>query len=139
MAKSTATSKGNTPKKRSTPGVNDFQFFEGPSAVSTLEPRVTIRKNGMLTLSRGAVEMLGADSTHVRFGIDPKTNSVGLQAVPSGTNGGYLLRSPKKGHSKIVDGKRFFTHLGLSFAKSQSFDAERFGDGIVGFRLPTNL
>ena len=138
MAKSTATSKGNTPKKNSTPGVNDFQFFEGATAGNASEPRFNIRKNGLLVLTCGAVEILGVDATHVRFGIDPKTNSVGLQAVPSGTTGSYLLRSPKKGSSKIVNGKRFFAHLGLSFPKSQSFAAESFGDGIVGFRLPVN-
>ena len=138
MGKATATSQNGTSKNGNSLDVNGFQFFEGATSENASEPRITIRKNGLLVLTRAAVEMLGHDATHVRLGIDPKTNSVGLQAVSAGTQGGYLLRSPKKGMSKIANGKRFFAHLGLSLDRSQSFDAESFGDGIVGFRLPVN-
>ncbi len=52
------------------------------------------------------------------------------------SQGRYRLRNQKNSASRLVDGKRFFAHHGLSFEKARSFDAEDFGEGLIGFRLP---
>jgi hypothetical protein len=38
--------------------------------------------------------------------------------------------------SSLVDGRRFLTHHGLKVEKAQTFPAEVFGEGIVGFSIP---
>lgn len=49
--------------------------------------------------------------------------------------GVYRLRNQKNGASRLVTGKRFFSHIGLTIEKARKFDAEAFDGGIVGFRL----
>ena len=129
MAKSTKSNETN-------PNTNGFQFFEGHSTISATTPQVTIRKNGLMVLTAAAVAMLGDDVTRVRFGFDPDSNSIGLQGASDDTKGSYLLRKQKHGASKTVDGRRFLAHLGVKFEKAESFNAEDFGGGIVGLRLP---
>lgn len=37
--------------------------------------------------------------------------------------------------SRLITGKRFFAHHGLTIEKARTFDAEAFDGGIVGFKL----
>ena len=115
---------------------NGFQFFEGTRRESNTAPRITVRRGGLMVLTPAAVEMLGDGATHVRIGFNPKTKAVAICNAPEEGNGRYRLRSQKNSASRLVDGKRFFAHHGLSFEKARSFDAEDFGDGLIGFRLP---
>jgi len=115
---------------------NGFQFFEGTRRESNTAPRITVRRGGLMVLTPAAVEMLGDGATHVRIGFNPKTKAVGICNAPEEGNGRYRLRNQKNSRSRLVDGKRFFAHHGLSFEKARSFDAEDFGDGLIGFRLP---
>ena len=114
-----------------------FEFFSGANTEGATLPRITIRRNGLLVLTQAAVEMLDRDTQHVRLGFNPKTGAVGIQNAPEGTSGRYLLRQQKNGRSRLVDGKRFFAHLGKTFDKAQTFPAEDFGGGIIGFKIPT--
>jgi hypothetical protein len=115
---------------------NGFTFFQGTPSHSASIPKVTIRRNGLLVLTQAAVNMLEKDGPRVQLGFNEKTNAIGLRSTSEAGNGSYLLRKPKKGSSRLVDGKKFLYHLGLSFDSAESFDAEDFGDGVVGFRLP---
>jgi hypothetical protein len=56
------------------------------------------------------------------------------RAAPKEAKGRYRLRSQTNG-SSLVDGRRFLAHHGVQVEKDQSFPAEAFGDGIVGFRF----
>ncbi len=115
---------------------NGFTFFKGTPSQSASIPRITIRRNGLLVLTQAAANMLDKDSLRVELGFNEKTKAIGLRGTSDPANGSYLLRKPKKGSSRLVDGKKFLAHLGLSFDSAESFDAEDFGDGVVGFRLP---
>ena len=111
-----------------------FAFFEG-ATTQNQEPRITVRRGGQIVLTPGAVRLLGDDVTHVQIGFNAKTRTVGIRPTSDTGRGRYRLRTPKSGQSRLVDGKGFFRHLGLHFEKAQSFDAQKFDHGIVGFHL----
>ena len=112
-----------------------FEFFEGPTTESTDVPRITVRRGGLMVLTRAAVEMLGEDTGQVQIGYNPQTRAIGLRAVEKGSKGCYRLREQRNSVSRLVDGKRVFAHHGLTVEKARSFDAQDFGDGVVGFVL----
>ncbi|MEM8994911.1 MAG: hypothetical protein AAGF23_08980, partial [Acidobacteriota bacterium] len=72
----------------------------------------------------------------VQVGYNPETRAVALRPVETDTKGAYRLRDQRNSVSKLVDGKRVFKHHGLTADASTSYDAEDFGDGLVGFTLP---
>ena len=113
---------------------NGFEFYQGTASESTT-PKITVRKGGQLVLTSGTVEMLGDDVNHVQLGYDVKTKVVGIRGAGEDAQGRYRLRSQKTGGSRLVTGKRFFAHNGLTIAKARTFDAEAFEGGIVGFCL----
>jgi hypothetical protein len=112
---------------------NQFDFFEGTRSESQT-PQVTVRRSGQMVLTPPAVAMLGDDVSHVQFGYDADTQAVALRAAPKGAKGRYRLRSQTNG-SSLVDGRRFLAHHGVTVEKAQSYPAEAFGEGIVGFRF----
>ncbi|MCH9647777.1 MAG: hypothetical protein K0U98_06030 [Deltaproteobacteria bacterium] len=112
-----------------------FEFFEGPTTESTDVPRITIRRGGLMVLTRAAVEMLGEGVGQVQIGYNPETRAIGLRAADNGARGSYRLREQRNSVSRLVDGKRFFAHHGLTVEKARSFGAQDFGDGVVGFVL----
>ena len=59
-----------TTRRRST--MSGFQFFEGTTE-SAAAARITVRKGGILVLTRAAVEMLGDDVAAVQVGYNPET------------------------------------------------------------------
>ena len=113
---------------------SSFDFFEGTRSENTA-PQITVRKSGQMVLTPPAVAMLGDGVTHVQFGYDAKSRTVALRPAPEGAKGRYRLREQPNGTS-LADGRRFCSHHGLEVEKARRFDAESFGDGIVGFRLP---
>lgn len=70
----------------------------------------------------------------VQLGYDTVTKAVGIRPAPEGARGRYKLRR-QANRSGLVDGRRFFAHRGLSLETVRTFDAEAFGQGIVGFRF----
>ncbi len=113
---------------------NGFEFYQGNASENT-SPRITVRKGGQLVLTSGAVAMLGDKVDHVQIGYDAKTKLVGIRGAGEDAQGRYRLRSQKTGGSRLVTGKRFFAHNGLTIEKARTFDAEAFDGGIVGFQL----
>jgi len=113
-----------------------FQFFEGTDTESTAVAKITVRRGGILVLTQKAVEMLGEGVTHVQVGYDTKSRAIGLRGAEPGTRGCYRLRQQGKSVSRLVDGKRVFAHHALKAEKAQSFEAQEFGDGVVGFTFP---
>lgn len=113
---------------------NDFNFYEGTASENTA-PKITVRKGGQLVLTSGAVDMLGDDITAVQLGFNAKTKVVGIRGAADDAQGRYRLRSQKNSGSRLVTGKRFFSHNGLTIEKAQTFDAEEYEGGIVGFQL----
>ena len=111
-----------------------FSFFEG-TKTQHVEPKITVRRGGLMVLTQGAVDMLGDDVTHVQLGYDDATKAIAFRAAPEDAKGRYLLRQQKNGSTRLVDGKRFLKHNGLKVEKARSFDVETFGDGLIGFTL----
>ena len=111
-----------------------FEFFLG-TKTENQAPRITLRKGGQLVLTEAAVRMLGQGVTHVQIGFNEKTQAVGLRPASEETEGRYRLRSQPTSTSRLVNGKRFFAHRGRALEKARTFDAEEFGDTIVGFHL----
>ncbi len=112
-----------------------FDFYEGPTTDSTSHPRITVRRGGLMVLTRAAAQMLGEGATHVQIGYNPETRAIGLRAADNGARGSYRLREQRNSVSRLVDGKRVFAHHGLTVDKARSFDAQDFGGGVVGFVL----
>ena len=127
----TATSKTAAPS---------FEFFEGNVSVSSSRPQITLRKGGLIVLSRATVDMLKGDApddvTHVQLAYNASNGSVGVRACELGTAGAYTLRSQKKNPARLIGGKRFFKHHDLHVTAAATYIAEDFGNGIVGFRFP---
>lgn len=115
-----------------------FEFYEGSVSEGTA-PKITVRKGGQLVLTSGAVEMLGDDIEFVQLGLDHKTGVVGIRAATEDAKGRYRLRAQKNSESRLVTGKRFFAHNDLTIEKAQTYDAEEFEGGIVGFKLIEEL
>ena len=88
-----------------------------------------------MVLTQAAVEMLGEGVERVQIGYNPETRAIGLRAADNGTRGSYRLREQRNSVSRLVDGKRVFAHHGLTVDKARTFDAQDFGDGVVGFVL----
>ena len=110
-----------------------FQFFEGAHTESKA-PQVTVRRSGQMVLTAAAVAMLGEGVTHVQFGFDADNRAVALRPAPKGAKGRYRLRAQTNG-SSLVDSRRFLAHHGVEQTKAETFPAEEFGGGIIGFRF----
>jgi len=89
-----------------------------------------------MVLTRAAVALMGEDVTQVQIGFNAETRAVGIRPAEEGAKGKYRLRPQNGSAKRLVDGKRFFAHLGIPIEKAASFDIEDFGDGIIGFYLP---
>lgn len=112
-----------------------FDFFEGTATAHSQEPRVTVRRGGLMVITPAAVEMLGDDVTHVQLGLNPKTNTVAIRKADAKAKGRYRLRTQKNSPMLLVGGKKFFAHHNLAIDKAESFDATQIADGLVGFTL----
>lgn len=112
----------------------NFEFFDGAYTRSTT-PTITIRKGGVLVLNGPAVDKLGDDVTHVEIGYDADKHAIGLRKAAENAPGRYLLRKQSKGDSRIINGKRMFTHHGLNAEKARTFDLEEYGKGLFGVTL----
>ena len=115
--------------------VTGFEFFQGNATESRTRPQITVRRGGLMVLTRAAVDLLGNDVTHVQLAHNPKTGAVGVRACDAEVSGCYRLRQQKNSPSWLVGGKRFFRHHDLDIDKARTYDAQEFGQGIVGFRL----
>ena len=115
---------------------NGFNFYEGAKTDSETTAQVTVRKGGQLVLTQAAVAMLGEGVEAVQVGFNPETRAIGIRAADETTQGRYRLRAQGSGTRRLVDGKRLFALNGVTIEKAQTFDAEDFGDGIVGVTLP---
>ncbi|HEX4953025.1 MAG TPA: hypothetical protein VF017_06490 [Thermoanaerobaculia bacterium] len=71
---------------------------------------------------------------HVQLGYDTVTRAVGIRPEPEGARGRYKLRR-QPNRSALLDVRRFFAHHVLSVGEPRTFDAEAFGQVIVGFRF----
>ena len=114
---------------------DDFEFFQGGASESRARPRITIRRGGLMVITKAAADMLGDDATHIQLAYNPKTGAIGLRACEPDVGGCYRLRQQGHSPSRLIGGKRFFRHHQLKIDKARTFDAEDFGRGIVGFRL----
>ena len=110
-----------------------FEFFEG-ARTDNRAPKITVRRSGQVSMTGAAVALLGEGVTAVQLGYDTTTKAVGIRPAPEGSRGRYKLRQ-QDNRSGLVDGRRFFAHHGLTLTEARTFDAEAFGQGIVGFRF----
>jgi hypothetical protein len=122
-----------------TPATPDFEFFQGNLSESRTRPQITVRKGGLMVLSRAAIELLGEGVTHVQLAYNRKSGAVGIRAAAEDAPGCYRLRTQPKSPGRLIGGKRFFQHHDLTVDRARSYNAEELGHGIVGFRLPDDL
>ncbi len=113
-----------------------FDFYQGSATEDTTTPRVTLRKSGHMVLTPAAVALMGEEITQVQIGFNAETRAVGIRPADEGAKGKYRLRPQNGSAKRLVDGKRFFSHVGVPIEKAASFDVEDFGGGIIGFYLP---
>ncbi len=125
-----------TTNTATTDAATEFEFFEGGISVSSTRPQITLRRGGVIVITRAAAVMLGDAFTHVQLAYNPKSRAIGLKAATADTPGSYLLRPQTKGPNRLIGGKRFFNHHGLDITKASTHEATDFGNGIVGFILP---
>ena len=114
---------------------NGFQFYEGTKTDSATTPKITVRKGGVLILTKAAIDKLGEDVTHVQVGYNEKTRAIGIRRADEDARGRYRLRDQRNSQSRLIDGKRLFVHYGLTATKARSFEVEEFGEGIIGFTM----
>ena len=112
-----------------------FEFFEGNLSESSAKPQVTVRKGGLMVVTRAAVDMLGDEVSHVQLAFDAKRRAVGIRAATDEAAGAYRLRTQQKSPARLVGGKRFFKHHGLDTDKAATYEVQDFGNGIIGFVL----
>lgn len=130
------TTQTNTASTATAPSTaTDFEFFEGSRSVSAARPQITIRKGGVIIISRAVAVMLGEKLSHVQLAYNPKTGAIGLRATGADTAGAYQVRPQSKGPGRMIGGKRFFKHHGLAADQARAYEAADFGNGIVGFVL----
>ncbi len=135
MAKTTTKTSTQTTAIESATTVPAFEFFQGNLSESSSSPQITVRRGGLMVLTAAAAEMLGADVEKVQLAYDRSTGTVGIRAASDDAPGAYLLRTQVKSPNRLVGGKRFFTYNGISTEKAVTFDAIRYGDGLIGFRM----
>ena len=82
----------NTNTTLTTATTADFEFFEGTRSVSAARPQITIRRGGVIVISRAVAVMLGDKLSHVQLAYNPKTGAVGLRAAAPEAPGAYQLR-----------------------------------------------
>ena len=124
------TRRATTPTATETTG---FEFFEGTQSESGSQPQITVRRGGLMVLTRAAVDLLGEDTGFVQIGFNPKTQEIGIRSADEDSPGRYRLRLQPKGPARLIGGRRFFSHHGMTVDRAQSFEAKDFGNGIVGF------
>ena len=131
MAKTTPKTVETTP----TTAVPSFVVFEGNLSESSSKPQITVRRGGLMVLTRAAADLLGENVERVQLAYDRNTETVGIRAASDDAPGAYLLRSQTKSPNRLVGGRRFFNHHGVSTEKAVTFDAVKYGDGLIGFRM----
>ena len=120
---------------QTTDTTSTFEFFQGTVSESSSLPRITVRRGGLMVITRAAVDLLGGDVSRVQLAYNRKTSDVGIRAAAEEAPGSYLLRIQPKSPSRLVSGKRFFHHHGLPVEKAKTFPAREYGNGIIGFRF----
>ena len=118
---------------RTTTITPSFEFFEGVVSERAGKPRITVRRGGLMVITRAAAELLGDSVELVQLAFDRATGAVGMRAAEKGAPGAYRLRAQYKGPNWTVGGRRFFDHYGIDTGKATTFDVTDFGDGIIGF------
>ncbi len=113
-----------------------FDFYQGSASEDTTTPRVTLRTSDHMVLTPAAVALMGEEVTQVQIGFNAETRAVGIRPANEGAKGKYRLRPQNGSAKRLLDGKRFFAHVGVAIEKAASFDVEDFSDGIIGFYLP---
>ena len=81
-----------------------FEFFQGTLSESSTSPRITVRRGGLMVITRAAVDLLGDEVSRVQLAYNRTTGDVGIRAVGEETPGSYLLRIQPKSPSRLVSG-----------------------------------
>ena len=112
-----------------------FEFYEGNLSESSATPRITIRRGGLMVVSRAAAEMLGDDVSHIQFAYDRLNGAIGIRAATAETAGSYRLRTQRKSPTRLVGARRFLKYHEIKTEKATTFEVRDFGNGIIGFRI----
>ena len=117
----------------------NFEFFVNTQAPkNNSAPMITVRRKGVLVLTKKAADMLGENVTHVQIAYDAKTRSVAVCKAESDSKGRYTMRDMKN-DTFLVNAKPMFAHYGLNVERAQSYDVKEFDKGLIGVSLPDDV
>ena len=112
----------------------NFEFFVNSQTPKNNDPRITVRRQGVLVLTEKAAKMLGENVEYVQIGYDAKSRSVGIRAADSNASGRYRMRDLKNA-TFLVNAKPMFKHYNVEIDRAQSYDVEVFDKGLIGVTL----
>ena len=113
----------------------NFEFFVNSQTPKNTDPKITVRRQGVLVLNEKAAKMLGDNVTHVQIGYDEKKKAVGICAAEDDAAGRYTLRDLKNS-TFLINAKPMFKHYGVEIERAQRYDVETFSEGLIGVTLP---
>jgi hypothetical protein len=98
-----------------------FEVFshQGNKAVS--EPRVTVSKNGLLSVNTLCRQRFLKDAEAVQLLFDPETRRVGIKPVAKAAEHAYTFRQGKSGGQ--ISGHAFLKHYNIAHAKTKAYPA----------------
>jgi hypothetical protein len=104
-----------------------FEVFEKRTTPPS-RPFVTIQKRGLISISRGAHELIGAPES-VQLLFDPHRRVMGLRAAEPWMDNAYQVRGLKKSNgTRIVAGTAFTRYYDIDTERSRRWLAFLDGD-----------
>ena len=108
----------------------DFEVFTSRSVRGGMEPCVTIQRAGILSVSRGAYELLGKPSA-AELLFDRGAQIVGIRATEVTVPHAFRLRGQRASATVLISGKSFLRHFGITPAETRRFPATMIGDVLA--------
>jgi hypothetical protein len=106
-----------------------FEEFTARGTKPSQRPRVTLQRNGKMSLNQAAIQALGNPAAVV-FLYDARTRSIGLRAATRRLQHAYQVS--KHGTSAAtVTVAAFAKHYGIDLSTTRSYDAELDEDILV--------
>jgi hypothetical protein len=114
-----------------------FELFESTGRRGQpVEPKITIGKNGALTLNTLAISMFGEENPEcVQLLYNAATQTIALKLVPLDAPFSYRLRKAGSSQSRSVSARGFLEHHGIDYGERREFTPTVLEPGITAFSL----
>jgi hypothetical protein len=107
-----------------------FEVFSHQGNKAVGEPRVTVSKNGLLSVNTLCRQRFLKDAEAVQLLFDPDTRRIGIKPVAKDAEHAYAFRQGKPGGGGQISGSAFLKHYDIAHAKTKAYPAE--WDEIAG-------